>query len=237
MKEIYLLGVGHATSIFIELAEDCGYTVKGLFHYNSERVGEIDHGYSILGSFEDMFKAGVEGKNYCLTMGNMSIKEQVSKRILCEGGRIPTLVHPTVAVSRFAKISDCGVLVGRGCEIQPDVIVEEGCVLRTGCIVGHNAELQPYTFCGPASLIGAFAKIGSKAFIGQRSLIISGKVNHIGECAVVGAGAVVTKSVDAYMIVVGNPAVIIRKVNSRGVNPKALFFGYAALSYKGKMVA
>ncbi len=237
MTEIYLLGVGHATPIFIELAEDCGYTVKGLYHYNDERTGEIDHGYPILGSFEDMFKDGVKGKCYCLTMGNMSIKEQVSKRILCKGGNVPTLIHHTVAISRFAKISDCGVLIGRGCEIQPDVVIDEGCVLRTCCIVGHNTELHPYTFCGPASLIGAFSAVGPKAFIGQRSLIISGKVNHVGECAVVGAGAVVTKTVEPYMIVVGNPAVSLRKVNSGGANPKALFSDYAALSYKRKMVA
>ena len=43
-REIYVLGVGHNTSVYLELVETCGYTIKGLYHYNDERVGELDHG-------------------------------------------------------------------------------------------------------------------------------------------------------------------------------------------------
>ena len=210
MKHIFLLGVGHATPFFIELAEACGYIVDGLYHFNDERTGELDHGYSILGSFADMFKEGVRGRNYCLTMGNMAIKEQVSKRILAEGGLLPTIIHPSASISRFAKISDCGVLIGNRCEIQSDVEIDEGCVLWSSCIVCHNTKMGQYVFCGPASLVGAFTNLGSKAFVGQRSLIISGKVESIGESAIIGAGAVVTKSVDASVVVAGNPAKRLR---------------------------
>ena len=54
LKEIYALGVGHNTSVFINLAEACGYAIKGLYHFNDVRTGEIDHGFEILGSFEDL---------------------------------------------------------------------------------------------------------------------------------------------------------------------------------------
>ena len=57
MKEIYALGVGHGTPIFIELAEACGYKVGGLYHYNDARTGESDHGYIILGSFNDLLNS------------------------------------------------------------------------------------------------------------------------------------------------------------------------------------
>lgn len=218
MKEIYLLGVGHATPIFMEMAEDCGYTVKGLYHYNETRTGEIDHGCPILGSFEDIFKQGIKNKSFALTMGDMNIKEQVSKRILIAGGLIPSLIHSSVAISRFAKVSECGVLIGRGCEIQHDVEIGEGCILRSNVIIGHNSTLLPYTFCGPLSLIGAYVSLGPKSFIGQRSLLVSGKVDYVGENAMVGAGAVVVKPVEANTIVVGNPAkILMKKVPLGGV--------------------
>ena len=54
MKEIYALGVGHNTPVLLELAENCGYKIKGLYHYNDSRTGEFDHGLEILGSFDDM---------------------------------------------------------------------------------------------------------------------------------------------------------------------------------------
>lgn len=51
-------------------------------------------------------------------------------------------------------------------------------------------------------------RIGSRCFIGGRSLILPGV--EIGDDCIVGAGAVVTKSVPAGSIVVGNPAKVIR---------------------------
>lgn len=85
-KEIYLLGVGHGTPIFIELAEACGYHVAGLYHYNGDRTGEVDHGYKILGSFSDLLCNDLRSKNYCLTMGDMAIKQAVSSAIIQRGG-------------------------------------------------------------------------------------------------------------------------------------------------------
>ena len=85
-KKIYFLGIGHGTPIFIELAEACGYTIAGLYHYNDDRTGETDHGYKILGSFDDLLAKNLQGKAFCLTMGDMKIKQTVSQRIMDMGG-------------------------------------------------------------------------------------------------------------------------------------------------------
>lgn len=52
-------------------------------------------------------------------------------------------------------------------------------------------------------------EIGKNVFIGAKALILPGI--NIGEGAVVGAGAVVTKNVEPYTIVGGNPAKFIKK--------------------------
>ncbi len=51
--------------------------------------------------------------------------------------------------------------------------------------------------------------IGNDVWIGMESIIMSGV--NIGDGAVIGARSVVTKNVDPYTIVAGNPAKIIRK--------------------------
>ena len=86
MKEIYALGVGHSTPLFIEIAEAAGWKVAGLYHYNDEKTGEMDHGYKILGSFDDLYKQDLKGKNFLLTMGSMQIREDVSSNLLKLGG-------------------------------------------------------------------------------------------------------------------------------------------------------
>lgn len=51
--------------------------------------------------------------------------------------------------------------------------------------------------------------IGNDVWIGNRAIILQGVT--IGDGAVVGAGAVVTKDVEPYAVVAGNPARVIRK--------------------------
>jgi acetyltransferase-like isoleucine patch superfamily enzyme len=48
------------------------------------------------------------------------------------------------------------------------------------------------------------------AWIGANAIILPGVV--IGRNSVVGAGSVVTKSVDDHVVVAGNPATVIRKI-------------------------
>ena len=67
MKKIYVLGIGHNTPVFIDLAEACGYTIVGLYHYNDERTGQIEHGFEVVGSFNDLFSIGnLSGMNFLL---------------------------------------------------------------------------------------------------------------------------------------------------------------------------
>jgi maltose O-acetyltransferase len=56
-------------------------------------------------------------------------------------------------------------------------------------------------------------RIGDRVWIAYRAIILPGVT--IGEGAVVGAGSVVTKDVEPYTIVAGNPA---RVVNKRSPN-------------------
>jgi maltose O-acetyltransferase len=51
-------------------------------------------------------------------------------------------------------------------------------------------------------------KVGDDVWIGARAIILPGV--EIGKGCIVGAGAVVTRSVPDYSVVAGNPAVVIR---------------------------
>lgn len=210
MKEIYALGVGHATPLFIELAEACGYKVVGLYHYNAARTEEIDHGFKILGSFDDLFQTDVRGKYFVLTMGDMSIKKDISAKLIEMGGVLPTLIHPSAIISRFATISDNGVLIGSQCEIHSDSTIAEGCVLWPRSTVEHDCHVKEYVFIGPNAYVGAYTEVCERAFIGQCSILMSSKAKNIGSKALIGAGTLVTKPVPAGAIVAGHPAKVMK---------------------------
>ena len=209
-KDVYILGVGGSTPVFMELAMACGYTVAGLYHYNDDRTGEIDHGVSIVGSFADLYRSDLRGKIFMLSQGDMQIRSEVTNRIKDLGGKIPTIIHPTAIVSPYANISEDGVIIGAGCVIQADAKIKSNAVIRDQALICHQTTIGNYCFVGPKALIGAHIVVGDFAFIGQDALLVSGKVGKVGAHSMVGAGAVVTKEIAEHSLVVGNPARVIR---------------------------
>lgn len=211
MKEIYVLGIGGSSFARVDLAIACGYKVAGLYHYNDERTGEIDHGYTILGSFDDILAHDIKGKYFLLTMGDMNIRKSLFEKITSLGGIVPSLIHPTAEISQFANVSNNGVIIDSQSVIQSDCVIEDGVFICSQSMVCHQTTIEPYVFIAPQALIGARLRIKTFAFIGQKATLISTKVKEIGHHATVGAGAVVTKPVEDNVIVVGNPARPLKK--------------------------
>lgn len=213
-KTIYALGVGASTPVFCEIAVACGYRIAGLYHYDDSRNGEIVNGMEILGSFEDLFNSAVLGQNFLLTMGDSKIREVLSKRLVEAGGILPTLIHPMSVVSPNSTISSEGVVVGPMVVIQANSEIGKGVVIRDQALVCHDAIIESYVFVGPKALVGAFVHIAPFAFIGQASTLISHKAKSIGRNCIIGAGAVVTKSVEEYHVVAGQAAKTIKIIEN-----------------------
>ncbi len=123
----------------------------------------------------------------------------------------------------------CRFLNGRKVHLGDRNVINFGCLLdgrKFQIRVGNDVSIGP-----EASILtlghdpqspefadrGGNVMIGNHVWIGYRAIILPGVT--IGEGAVVGAGAVVTKDVEPFSIVAGNPA---RKIGDRR----------AALSYK-----
>jgi len=110
--------------------------------------------------------------------------------------------------------------IGRHCKISSHTFICEGVTIEDDVFVGHNVtfvnDLYPRA-TGPGGGLQTEADwrvvpilIRKGASIGSGSTILGGV--EIGEKAMVGAGAVVTKDVDPETIVAGNPAKVIRKI-------------------------
>lgn len=213
-EEIYALGVGHNTSVFIDLAEACGYTVKGLYHYNNERTGEIDHGFEILGSFEDLFTNGcLTSKKFLLTMGDNNVRTELSNKILSLGGQVPSLIHPTAVISRFAKISPIGVYISPFTYVQADSSIGDNTVLLSHVNISHSTNIGKSCFIAGGATIGAYTTMEDFVFVGQGALSISAKTKYIGHHSYIGARSLLTKDIPANVVVAGSPARIVGETN------------------------
>lgn len=120
------------------------------------------------------------------------------------------MVHPSAEISQFALISPIGVIVDSQTVIQADCEIDEGVYICSHSMICHQTHLEAYVFVAPHALIGARLNIRDFVFVGQNATLISTKVKEIGSHTIVGAGAVVTKELPPHVVVVGNPARIIK---------------------------
>ncbi len=211
-EKIFILGVGHNTIVYIELAEVCGYEIAGLYHYNDEKTGKEIHGHKIIGSFDLLFNQNtLERRKFALSMGDNYIRSDLFNKIKNKGGIIPTLIHPTAIVSKYSKLGQ-GVIIHAKSVIQPDVEIMDNSVISYNVSVSHNSSLGNSCYMAFGSCLGAYIKVGNYVLIGQAASIVSGKVEFVGDNSIVGAGAVVINNVEANTVVAGNPAKLIKRL-------------------------
>ena len=109
--------------------------------------------------------------------------------------------------------------IGQNVVISPDVKLGRNVKVQNNVSIYTGVECEDDVFLGPSMVFtnvtnprsavdrrGQYAKtrVGRGASIGANATIVCG--HDIGAFAFIGAGAVVTKTVPAYALVVGNPA-------------------------------
>jgi len=136
------------------------------------------------------------------------------------------LVADTAAIRENVSVGD-STIVGRGVTIENLTTIGKKCKLETGCYITAYSHIDDYCFVAPMVATsndnylgrtadrfkhfkGATVRKGGR--IGTAAVILPGK--EIGEDAVVGAGAVVTKNVPDRKVVVGVPAHALRDTSA-----------------------
>lgn len=111
---------------------------------------------------------------------------------------------------------------GKNISIGKDVFINSGChfqdqggiVIGDGTLIGHNVVLATinHDLNPQKGRKNHYAPIhiGNHVWIGSGSVVLPGVT--VGEWAVIGAGSVVTKDVDAYTVVGGNPAKVLKHI-------------------------
>jgi acetyltransferase-like isoleucine patch superfamily enzyme len=124
-------------------------------------------------------------------------------------------------IGTFVEIQK-GAVIGRNCKISSHSFICERVTIEDNVFIGHNVtfinDLYPRATTKDGKLKGAkdwvciptIIKYG--ASIGSSATLMCGIT--VGENSLVGAGSVVTKDIPPDTVVIGNPARVIRKIES-----------------------
>ena len=145
-----------------------------------------------------------------------------------------------------------GAVIGKNCSLGQNVNVANNVIIGSYVKIQNNVsiyegvELKDFVFCGPSMVFtnikiprSEFPQRGSEyysktlvkksASIGANATIVCGVT--IGEYALIGSGAVVTKDVPDNALIIGNPGKAVGWVDEKG---NRLEFNEKGLSNCGK---
>ena len=151
-------------------------------------------------------------------------------------------VDKNVVIGKGTKIwhfshIQSGSEIGKNCSIGQNVNIGNNVKIGNSVKIQNNVsvyegvELEDYVFCGPSMVFtnikvprSEFPQRGTEfyqktlvkksASIGANATIVCGVI--IGEYALIGSGAVITKDVPPYALVIGNPGRVVGKVEKKG---------------------
>jgi sugar O-acyltransferase (sialic acid O-acetyltransferase NeuD family) len=174
----------------------------GYFDDDFSGVKHIDERFFLGGTKE--LNEWVEPLHLVFAIGNPLVKRKITGNIHNPHLRYPVLIHPAAIVGKNNVKMGEGTIICAGTIITVDVTIGKHVILNLGCTVGHDTSIGDYSSFMPSVNISGEVTIGACVYGGTGSKIIN--LVEIGEETIIGAGAVVARSLPAKCTAVGMPA-------------------------------
>lgn len=158
-------------------------------------------------SLTEFLSTNCDQRYFNIAISKSEARERISKMIpasLAKPFSITAATHIALANNQVGE----GGFFAHFTHITSNIKIGKFFHSNIGCIIGHDCIIGDYVTLGPDVKCNGWVRIEDHAYIGAGAIIKDGtdKPIVIGKGAVVGMGAVVTKSVPPGVTVVGNPA-------------------------------
>lgn len=141
-------------------------------------------------------------------VGVPKTRQILIKKARAAGFQFATIIHPRVEQSPWIEIG-VGTVICAGNILTTNITLGEQVQINLDCTIGHDVFMDDYATLAPGVHISGHVHLGKRVYVGTGAVIINGTEKRpitIGDDAVIGAGACVTKSIPASQIWGGVPA-------------------------------
>lgn len=210
-KKIVVFGAsGHAKVILDIVRRQGTFEVVGLLDEHKQ-PGFVCSGHEVLGTTQDLpdliNRHSISGA--IVAIGDNWVRARVVNEIRarCPEVEFVTAIHPAAVVACDVPVSE-GTVIMAGAVVSPGARIGEFCILNTRSSLDHDSEMDSYSSLGPAAVTGGAVRIGAFSHIAIGATLVQDVV--IGQHTVIGAGAVVFKSMPDEVVAYGTPARVVR---------------------------
>ena len=159
-------------------------------------------------NYEQFKLLDVKNKWVLIAIANSKIREEITNKIKSDNINLWSVFSPNSIIMDNVEI-------GKGCAISPFVTIGSNAKIGTNfhanlySYIEHDCIIGNYVTFAPGVKCNGNIRIADHVYIGAGAIIKQGTTDNplqIGEGAIIGMGAVVTKNIPPGEIVVGNPA-------------------------------
>jgi len=205
MNRLVIIGAGGHGRVVADAARLSGQWVEIVFL--DDRYPELlsSGGFTVVGAVSDVSSNNRPEDAYIVAVGNAAARQTIVKRTGLAAEQFARVIHPSAIVADSAQLGH-GVMVLAGVVINCDSQIEEHVIVNTASVVEHDCRVGAFTHLSPRSCLGGEVIIGEGCWIGIGALVLP--LLQLGASSILGAGAVMTRSFDNGLTLVGVPAQI-----------------------------
>lgn len=207
MEKIVIVGAGgfgREVKMLIDQlnSKENVYEFEG-YYDDAFEIGTTINSNEVLGSILDLANT-TEKLNVVVAIGAPDIKRKIIEKLSNPNLRFPTLIDPSVLIgTEFVSIGK-GCIICAGTIITCNIEIKDFVILNLMCTVGHDTTIHSYSSFMPSVNISGEVVIHEGVYVGTGAKIINQL--EIGEQTIIGAGAVVSKTLPEKCTAVGIPA-------------------------------
>ena len=207
MKKIAIIGgggFGREVKMLIDQINESASEWEFIGYYDDGiEKGKLINHFPCLGKVDDL-NAIEDELGVVSAIGDPKTKKKILKKITNKKIFFPILIHPNVIIGKDDISIGEGTIITAGVIITVNIIIGRHVILNLSTTVGHDTTIGDYASFMPSVNISGEVVIHAGVYVGTGVKIIN-KL-EIGENTIVGAGAVVAKSLPANCTAIGIPA-------------------------------
>lgn len=197
-KVLGIIGASGHGRVIADIAKKAGYE-RILFFDDNESITSCG-GYQMAGKTFDILHYGCDA---IVGIGNAQIRRRIQEQLEQENISLVTLIHPNAVIGENVTIGN-GSVVMAGAVVNPGCQIGKGCIINTCASVDHDCVLEDYVHVSVGAHLAGTVTVGHETWVGIGATVSNNVDIPCG--SMIGAGAVVVKSLEKCGTYVGVPA-------------------------------
>ena len=144
-----------------------------------------------------------------IAAGEPNVREKLYDKVKKDGYKLANLIHPQAYAQNISKIGEGNIICAFAYVSESNVSIGDNIILMPYAQISHDNTVGNHCVIASSVNLSGTTTLKDRSYIGVGAKLREGIT--VGEDAIVGMGAIVTKSVSDHSVVAGIPAKAIRE--------------------------